>query len=372
MKRSNRQPRLGLIILKSIMATIAVILFCFAAFSAAYFLSDWLHDYYGLSWNEYYIQLATWALGIVIFVIAFILFNVLTRPHQMVVWNEMLSAFRKIAKGDFNVVIDEEGKYRGQIGEFVDSINEMTQELKQVEQLRQQFISNVSHEIQSPLTSIRGFANMLQREDLTREEQKHYLSIIENETVRLSRLSDNLMKLTSLESDQVEWEISPFRLDKQLTEIVLASEPHWLEKNLEIELELDEVTVSGNAELLSQVWLNLLHNAIKFTPPHGHIRLALRPSNGNALVRVCDTGIGIPPEDQKRIFERFFKGDKQRTRTTEGNGLGLSIVQRIVELHQGEVRVRSMPQEGTTFEVELPLVPAQTNAPTQSSKSKTC
>jgi signal transduction histidine kinase len=347
-----------MMVAKGTMAFVALILFCLATYTGAYFLFKWYYNIRGLNWSDYYVHLAIWGLGVLLFIITALLVNVISRPKQMIVWNEMLSAFRKIAKGDFNVVIDQEGKYHGQIGEFVDSINEMTQELKQVEQLRQQFISNVSHEIQSPLTSIRGFASMLQREDLTREEQRRYLSIIENETVRLSKLSDNLMKLTTLESEQAEWDIAPFRLDTQLTDIVLSCEPQWTAKDLEIELELAETTIHGNIELLGQVWLNLLHNAIKFTPSNGTIGIRLTKAEESITVLVSDTGIGIPPEDQRRIFERFFKGDKQRTRTTEGSGLGLSIVKRIVELHQGTVRVRSAPGEGTTFEVELPVLPS--------------
>ncbi|OUS78793.1 hypothetical protein B1748_01585 [Paenibacillus sp. MY03] len=357
--KENRRPSLGLFIWKGAIAIISVILFCAAVYTSAYFLFMWFYDYRGLRWNDYYVHLAVWGLGVLLFVITALLINFITRPKQMIVWNEMLIAFRKIAKGDFSVIVDQEGKFRNhsQLGEFVDSINEMTQELKQVEQLRQQFISNVSHEIQSPLTSIRGFASMLQQDGLTREEQQHYLSIIEKETIRLSGLSDNLMKLTSLESDHIQWDMAPFSLDKQLTDIVLASEPQWLEKEQDIELELAEVIMHGNAELLSQVWLNLLHNAIKFTPPHGRITIQSVKNEGEITVRISDTGIGIPREDQARIFERFYKGDKQRTRTIEGNGLGLSIVKRIVELHQGSIRVESVPGEGTTLDVTLPLQP---------------
>lgn len=356
--KENRRPSLSMMIAKVAMAVVALILFCLATYTGAYFLFKWYYNARELEWSDYYVHLAIWGLGVLLFAIVAFLVNVISRPKQMIVWNEMLSAFRKIAKGDFNVVIDQEGKYHGQIGQFVDSINEMTQELKQVEQLRQQFISNVSHEIQSPLTSIRGFASMLQREDLTPEEQRRYLSIIENETVRLSKLSDNLMKLTSLESDQVEWDIAPFRLDEQLTDIVLSCEPLWVAKDLEIGLELAEATIHGNAELLSQVWLNLLHNAIKFTPSSGTIGITLTQTEASVFVIVSDNGIGIPAEDQRRIFERFFKGDKQRTRTTEGSGLGLSIVRRIVDLHHGTVRVRSAPGEGSVFEVDLPLLPS--------------
>lgn len=332
-----------------------VFLLSCVAFTAAYFLTRWFYETHTVSWNDFIVQLVNWGLGLILLILLGFVVSIVTRPKQVIIWNEMMAALRRIAKGDFNVVIDQEGKYRGQIGEFVDSINEMTQELRQVERLRQQFISDVSHEIQSPLTSIRGFASTLQREDLSREEQKRYLSIIEKETVRLSRLSDNLMKLTSLESDHVEWEKKRYRLDTQLEDIVLSCEPQWLAKDLDVELEAESCYYLGNEELLSQIWLNLLHNAIKFTPNGGSVRLSLKKLGDSVRVQVSDTGIGIATADQQRIFERFYKGDKQRTRTAEGNGLGLSIVHKIVELHDGAVRVRSKPGEGTVFEVVLPL-----------------
>lgn len=336
-------------------AMLFMFLLCCVAFTAAYFLTRWFYETHPVSWSDFIVQLVNWGLGLFLLILLGFVVSIVTRPKQVIVWNEMMAALRRIAKGDFNVIIDQEGKYRGQMGEFVNSINEMTQELKQVERLRQQFISDVSHEIQSPLTSIRGFANTLQREDLSREEQRRYLSIIEKETVRLSRLSDNLMKLTSLESDQVDWEKQHYRLDKQLEHVVLSCEPQWLEKELDIELDTEPCHIRANEELLSQIWLNLLHNAIKFTPQGGSIRLSLKKQDGTARVEVADTGIGISQEDQQRIFERFYKGDKQRTRTAEGNGLGLSIVHKITELHGGTVRVKSKPDEGTVFEVVLPL-----------------
>lgn len=329
---------------------------CTGAFSGAYLLTRWFYASHEVSWSDFVVQLVNWGLGIAILLLTALIVNFFVRPKERVFWNETIEALRRIAKGDFNVVIDQEGKYHGQIGEFIESINEMTQELKQVDKLRQQFVSDVSHEIQSPLTSIRGFANTLQREDLTRGEQRHYLSIIEKETVRLSRLSDNLMKLATLESDPSDWPMARYWLDSQLEQIVLSCEPQWLEKRQDIELDTTPCEIVGNEELMSQVWLNLIHNAVKFTPEDGSIRIALTMKDGHAAVEIADTGIGIAPEDQNRIFERFFKGDKQRTRTTDGSGLGLSIVKRIVELHGGSILVRSAIGEGTTFEVGLPPV----------------
>ena len=332
-------------------------LFAFSggAFSLAYWLSKWFYARHEMNWPEYVVQLVNWGLGILFMFLMAAIVNLLTRTRQRAVWTEMMDALKRMAKGDFNVTLDRDKKYHGQIGDFIQSINDMAHDLKQVEMLRQEFISNVSHEIQSPLTSIRGFASTLQREDLSQEEQRHYLSIIEKETTRLSKISDNLLKLTSLESEQ-QLDPKRYRLDAQLESIVLACEPQWLEKKLELELALEETEIVANEEMLSQVWVNLIHNAIKFTPVCGSLKVVLRRSDSEIKVLVSDTGIGISQEDQLRIFERFYKGDKQRTRTAHGRGLGLSIVKKIVELHRGATRVESRLHEGSTFEVTLPIV----------------
>jgi two-component system phosphate regulon sensor histidine kinase PhoR len=329
------------------------------AFSLAYWLTKWFYARHEVNWPEYVLQLVNWGLSILFLFMLIAIINLLTRSKQKAVWTEMMDALKRMAKGDFNVSLDHDKKYHGQIGAFVQSINDMAHELKQVELLRQEFISNVSHEIQSPLTSIRGFASTLQREDLSPEEQRHYLSIIEKETTRLSKISDNLLKLTTLEAEQQQLDTKRYRLDAQLESIVLACEPQWLEKELELELELAEAEIVANEEMLSQVWVNLIHNAIKFTPAHGSVKVVLKRAEHEIKVLIMDTGIGIAPEDQLRMFERFYKGDKQRTRTADGSGLGLSIVKKIVELHHGEIRVESLLHEGSTFEVILPHVVPQ-------------
>jgi signal transduction histidine kinase len=177
--------------------------------------------------------------------------------------------------------------------------------------------------------------------------------------MRLSRLSDNLLKLTSLESEHHPFDRRRYRLDRQLRSAVLACEPQWLEKSIEVEAELEEVEIEADHELLSQVWGNLLHNSIKFTPPGGSIRVRLTLEDGKAAVRIADTGIGIGEEDLPRIFERFYKADKSRNRAGGGSGLGLSIVKKIVDLHGGAIDVRSRPGEGTEFTVRLPVGPRE-------------
>ncbi len=173
--------------------------------------------------------------------------------------------------------------------------------------------------------------------------------------MRLSKLSDNLLELASLDSEQLKLDPKPYRLDKQIRGLILACEPQWTDKRLELDAALDEATVvTADEDLLSQVWINLIHNSIKFTPAGGCVRVALVRQAGGVQVTVADSGPGIAPADQAHIFERFYKADKSRRRTEGGSGLGLSIVKKIVELHQGTVRVDSQPGQGATFTVSLP------------------
>lgn len=325
------------------------------AFSLAYMMTKWFYARTGIRWPDFPTQLVNAGLGILIMMTSAVLIGFITGPKQRAIWGEIMDALKRIAKGDFNVMLDREEKFDGQFGDFIRTFNHMAQELKQLEQLRQEFISNVSHEIGSPLTSIRGFAHALRNEELSLEERMHYLFIIETESARLSKLSENLLKLTSLESMHQPFDPRSYRLDTQLRHIILACEPQWLEKGLEVELELEKAEIEADEELLSQVWMNLIVNAIKFTPSGGSLRIGLESTGDRVIVRVTDTGIGISQEDQLRIFERFFKGDKSRTRTAAGSGLGLSIVKKIVELHHGNILVDSQLGSGTTFQVILPL-----------------
>ncbi len=275
--------------------------------------------------------------------------------HEQRRWfDPIVEAIDRIAQGDFSTRVDWHEGNDHPLGALARSVNNMAAELNQLEQMRQEFVSDVSHEIQSPLTSIRGFARALREDDLSPETRQHYLSIIEAESVRLSKLSDNLLALASLDSAQVRLDPRPYRLDKQLRGLILACEPQWLDKGLDMDVALDEVTLTADEDLLSQVWINLLHNSIKFTPAEGCVRVTLRLLAGGAEVVVADTGPGIAPEDQAHLFERFYKADKSRRRSEGGNGLGLSIVKKIVELHHGTVCVESQPGQGTCFTVALP------------------
>ncbi|WP_201318094.1 HAMP domain-containing sensor histidine kinase [Paenibacillus sp. EPM92] len=269
----------------------------------------------------------------------------------------MTVATRRIAKGNFNIRLNW-GKRKDELGELARSFSDMAEELKQLEQMRRDFVSNVSHEIQSPLTSISGFSKLIRDPGMPANERNQYLDIIETESLRLSRLSENLLKLASLESEHHPFHPVTFDLDEQLRRVVVALEPQWSAKELELELELPRVKITGDPDQLNQVWINLFGNAVKFTPREGRVSIRLEALTDRVKVVIADTGIGIKEEDLEPIFTRFYKADRARQRELGGSGLGLSIVRKIVELHQGSVEVQSQPGQGATFIVTLPSVPA--------------
>lgn len=269
--------------------------------------------------------------------------------------SDVMNTLESIAKGDFSVRLNHSLKENEPFAKLVKGVNEMALNLEQTENMRQEFISNVSHEIQSPLASIKGFTYVLHNDELTPEERKHFLSIIETETMRLSRLSENLLKLAALEADSVKFEPKPYRLDKQLRALILSCEPQWSEKKIKMDASLDSVTVTADEDMMSQVWVNLIHNSIKFTPEDGGIQVDLHRNGNTVECKISDTGIGIDKDAQKHIFERFYKADKSRERAKKGSGLGLAIVKKIVETHGGKITVQSEPGAGTVFTVALPM-----------------
>ncbi|MFD2331896.1 sensor histidine kinase [Cohnella sp. GCM10020058] len=310
--------------------------------------------------REYLTLILTFFLfGVSVVVIRY-LFRPEARAMQLV--NTLSDAMSRMGKGDFNVNLEVNPRYAGQYYEIVKNFKQMAADLGQIEDMRQQFVANVSHEIQSPLTSIKGFAQALKSDRLSESQRKHYLDIIEAESERLSRLSDNLLKLTTLESKRPPYQPRPYRLDKQLRQVVLAAEPQWQVKRLELDIRLAECELEADEELLRQVWVNLLHNAIKFTPEGGALGISLSVTGDSVAVYVEDTGPGVPAEHLPRLFERFYKADKSRNRAAGGSGLGLSIVQRIVQMHHGEVSIANRLVAGTRVTVELPLSQSESHA----------
>jgi len=266
----------------------------------------------------------------------------------------LTAATRKVAKGDYNLSLQTKSK--DELGILTKQFRQMTEEISQVEKMRQEFVSNVSHEIQTPLASISGYVSILQSGGLSEEEQLRCLDIIRQESMRLSRLSENMLRLAAIDSSHFRFHPSTVRLDRQLRRVVVTAEPQWAAKRLNIHLDLPRTEIRGDEDLLNQVWLNILGNSIKFTPEGGEIFIELKAGDGGIGVVFRDTGIGIGEEDLRRVFERFYKADKSRNRDAGGSGLGLAIVRRVVELHQGTVEIGSKPGEGTVVTVMLPAV----------------
>ncbi len=348
--------------IKGIVAVLGILALLFLSWALAYTIMNAVYRSTGWHPHDMIGFMMSGTLGLFLFLIGAALIGPLVHGEREFFMNELIHAVRRISTGDYRVNLDL-GYGRGQLKrqqknpfvKLVISINDMAANLQAMEAMRQEFISNVSHEIGSPLTSIIGFARAIKNGGLTEEQRNRYLDIIETECVRLSRLSDNLLKLAILDSEGNGIQPSVYRLDRQLRAIILAHEPQWQAKQLEMDLEAEAFEIRADENLLSQVWVNLLHNAIKFTPDGGSIRVSLVHQEGQAVVRIADSGCGIAEEDLPRIFERFYKADPSRTSSAGGSGLGLSIVRTIIGMHQGDIEASSKPGEGTAFTVRLPI-----------------
>ncbi|MCM3782238.1 HAMP domain-containing histidine kinase [Neobacillus mesonae] len=266
---------------------------------------------------------------------------------------KLTKATRHIAGGDFNVKLNI--KQKGELGTLAQSFEEMIHDLQQVEQMRRDFVSNVSHEVQSPLTSISGYAKALKQINIPEHERNRYLDIIIAEADRMSKMSDSLLKLSLLESQSQQLQLTTFDLDEQIRRVIVAIQPQWSARNINFDLNLNAVELKADHNLLNQVWTNILGNSIKFSNDGDVINVSIKQDSKNAIVQITDTGIGISLEDQQRIFERFFKADRSHSRKYGGSGMGLAIVKQILLLHHGDIRVESELGRGTSFIVTLPI-----------------
>jgi signal transduction histidine kinase len=268
----------------------------------------------------------------------------------------LTNAARKIAKGDFSVRVEKkEGKNKDEVGELIDSFNHMTAEIEKIDMMRADFVSNVSHEIQSPLTSIKGFTKAIMDDVIPKEDQQEYLAIIYQEIERMSRLSENLLRMASLDSEHHPYHPVSYRLDEQLRNSILTTQPQWEKKNLTIELDLEPIEIFADKDLMEQVWLNLVINAIKYSNESGTIDIAIKITASQIQVIVKDFGMGIPKEAIPNLFGRFYKVDQSRNRSVDGNGLGLSIVKKILTIHNFSIKVTSEEGVGSIFTVKIPL-----------------
>lgn len=281
---------------------------------------------------------------------------------SIVINRNVFTPLRKLTKltkqvSDGNYNINTEGitnifTERTDLGTLVESFEDMTQELSSTEIFRNDFIHNFSHEFKTPIISIRGFANQLYKGDLTPEQQKEFAKIILDESEHLANMSSNVLLLSKLESQEIVSDKENFSLDEQLRTCMLLMEEQWSAKNITIDMDLDEIEYYQNKDLLYHVWMNLFSNAVKFTGEGGTISVKCHPANDAIYIAVSDNGIGMDDATKNHIFEKFYQGDSSHA--TAGNGLGLSLVKRIIEMMGGRISVESAVNKGSTFIVSLP------------------
>ena len=266
---------------------------------------------------------------------------------------QITEAAERIMQGDFSVRVPPiHGAGTEGFNEIGNAINKMAEELAGTETLRTDFIANVSHELKTPLAVMGNYAAMLQRPGITEEEKNDYAKAISEASRKLAQLITNILKLNKLENQQIFPQPQEFDLGEQLCQCLLGFEDAWEAKNLEIETDIaDDVRIKSDPELLSLVWNNLISNAVKFTPAGGTVGVSLKEEGGSVVVSVSDTGCGMTPETGKHIFEKFYQGDTSHA--TQGNGLGLALVKRVVDILSGEIGVESVYGKGSMFTVKF-------------------
>lgn len=282
--------------------------------------------------------------SIVFLVIADIIVKPLTR---------LTNAIKELSNGNYNVRVDNVGQ--DEISKLNQGFNQMARQLAKQDETRQKFISDISHEFQTPLTSIQGFANILKEEDLPKEQRVKYANIILYNSKRLSSLAKNMLQLTLLDREEIELELTNYSLVEQMNRVISTQENQAMEKNIEIVFEMPkkEIFIEGDEQRLEQVWTNIISNAIKYTNEGGLITITMKKNSKDIEISIEDTGIGMSKEVVSYIFERFYREDKARN--VEGNGLGLAIVKSIVDLHHGKIDILSQVDVGTNFIVRLPI-----------------
>ena len=261
-------------------------------------------------------------------------------------------AFHEVSEGNFSVRVPENERI-DEIREMARQFNAMTYDLSHIETLRTDFVANVSHEFKTPISSIEGYATLLQNPDLSEEKRLRYTQKILENSRRLSNLTSNMLLLSKLENQQMVTDNKQFRLDEQIRKTILLLEDKWTKKNIGFELDLPLLLYYGSEKLLEQVWFNVIDNAIRHSSDGGLIEIRIKSEQTSVFVEIEDHGEGMTEEVTKHIFEKFYQGDSSRKE--EGNGLGLALVKRILNICGGKISVRSAPGLGSTFSIELPI-----------------
>lgn len=263
---------------------------------------------------------------------------------------KVVMGMEKVADGDFSVRLSGDSSSK-EVMEMYTGFNMMAHELSAMEVLQSDFVSNVSHEFKTPINAIEGYSMLLQGSENLSETEEEYVEKIIFNTQRLSSLVGSILLLSKLENQNISTKKSVFSLDEQIRQSIVALEPLWSEKNVELEVELESTDYEGNEAMMRHVWDNLIGNAIKFGPQDGLVRVELTKSEGKIIFRVEDQGPGLDDESINHIYEKFYQGDSSHK--SEGNGLGLSLVKRILTLENGSIKAENLPEKGCRFTVEL-------------------
>ena len=280
--------------------------------------------------------------------------SLLTMKFPLKPVKTLIIQMNRLASGDFRTRLQFSKLISKHpiFAEITESFNTMATELESTEMLRNDFINNFSHEFKTPIVSIAGFAKLLKKGNLTEEQKLEYINIIETESMRLADMATNVLNLTKVENQTILTDVSEFNLSEQIRSCVLLLENKWTEKNVELNLEFDEYMIRANEEMLKQVWINLIDNAIKFTSMEGYVEVAISENADMLNVSVINTGSEIPPDKQKKIFNKFYQADESHN--SAGNGIGLAVASRVVKLHKGDITVES-ENNTTSFTVSLPV-----------------
>ena len=280
--------------------------------------------------------------------LAFLVNRIFFEPIQ-----KLSEGMNDVADGDFSIKIDTNSPIN-EVKELYDSFDLMVRELGATEILQSDFMSNVSHEIKTPVNAIEGYAMLLESEEITPEEQQEYVEKILFNTKRLSELVGNVLLLSKIDNQAIPKNEKKFRLDEQIRQSIMQLETKWTEKDIELDVELDDIEFIGNATLLIHIWDNLISNAIKFNNQGGIVKLRLLSDANNIVFIIEDNGPGVSQDAMKHIFDKFYQADSSHRQ--EGNGLGLALVKKIVDLYDGEIKVENLPRAGCRFTVALPAM----------------
>lgn len=342
-----------------IQMTFLLALVAFLVFSVMFSIMYVLFRYaLNINLTEIYktLDISNRVLVIILFVTSFIAGYALSLLYTHVIISPIHKVIRsmdELAKGNYKERLDfgKQANWFEAVGDFTDSFNQMASELEHTETLNNDFMNNFSHEFKTPIVSIAGFAKLLKKGNLTPQEQLDYLNIIEQESLRLSDMSLSVLNLIKIENQTVLTNVTKFNLSEQIRNSILLLGNKWETKELNLQLDFDEFYIRANEELLKQVWINLLDNAIKFAPNGETISVSIKRKDRSTVVSITNTGSEISPYSQKHIFNKFYQADESHS--SQGSGIGLAVVKKIVSLHRGDVCVISGNKK-TIFVVTVP------------------